>query len=64
MEQGAQAMKPGARVMDQGWPVAENWDSDRETENLDSGIRGSTVALAVSGAHAMKSVTLKVSRTS
>ena len=27
--------------MDQGWPVVENWDSDREIENLGSEIRGS-----------------------
>ena len=34
-------MKLTARAMDQGRPVVENWDSDRETENLGSGIRGS-----------------------
>ena len=33
-------MKTGTRAMDQGWPAVENWDLDRETENLDSGIGG------------------------
>ena len=27
--------------MDQGWPAIENWDSDRETENLGNGTGGS-----------------------